>query len=142
MSADSQSPMDNPYRPPRKDADVIPVRRSIGVFRIAASFSVDGHEVDTRFDVLSGNEQCLVDGRQVSARKAPLDFRTSHAFELGSVGRRVVVSCRFWPLFPVRVTLDDRLLVDDLFPGHRTTWLALSIAAGLAASTLLFLLFR
>jgi len=134
--------MDNPYRPPRRDADVIPVRRSTGVFRIAASFSVDGHEVDTRFDVLRGNEQCFVDGHEASARKAPLDFRTSHRFKLGPHGRQVAVSCRFWPVFPVRVTIDNTPLIDDLFPRHRTVWLALSIASGLAASLLLFLLFR
>jgi hypothetical protein len=140
MTSIPQGPTPNPYHPPRPEREIVPIRRSTGIFAIAASFTVDGHQVDLRFDVLGGHEQCCVDGAQVSARKAPLDFRTLHAFTLGPNGKQVTVSCRFWPLLPIRVTVENTLLSDDLFPRHRQAWLASAVGACLAGSLLLFLM--
>jgi hypothetical protein len=132
--------MPNPYQAPRGDGDM--PSESRGLATIAAVFALDGHRVEVRFNLLTGSEACLVDGGEVARRQSALDYRTAHTFRLADTGKEVGITCRFWPVWPVRVVVDGQPFIDNLFPVQRALWSGIFLGLLPAALAVVYFIVR
>lgn len=92
--------------------------------RMGSRFCVDDVEIEVQTHHWSGVEIYRIDGAEV-LRVRNLGWHTRQALDIG--GRSVQIVGRWYPLLPVRVTLDDRPLIDDLFP--QLWWIKLALLA-------------
>ena len=121
----------NPFAPP--DRRRTPERTWWTPIRMGSAFRVDGHLVEVETHHLSGDERYRVDGVDVVKRRY-LGWHS--AVDLAVGGRTVGVRSRWYPLLPVVVEVDGRVVIDDLFPQQAIVqW---TLFAPAAAAALLF----
>ena len=80
---------------------------------MGSAFHVGPHEVEVETTHWTGHEVYRVDGEEAHTHHT-LGWHSRQELQVGH--RQVVIDSRWYPLLPVRVSVDDRPHLGDLFP--------------------------
>lgn len=110
------NPTADPFAPPVERTAATPRRSTL--WGMVSRFPVPGADgrdtlVDVETSHWTGRWSVSVDGAVVHAARN-LGWHAHEAFVVA--GRRIEITSRWYPLRPVRVTLDGRPHIDDLWP--------------------------